>query len=153
MARPPKGKPLTLRPVRLDDDVWAECQRLGKEHGTINEGLAAALKALQTLEEQRRIYASTGDPWKVVSAAVRVRRGPQVFTEFGPKRHPPQSIPSEVLESAKDELVEDLTRGVMDKPFSPEMPDAPPVTREVSGVPKLNQAWKRGPRPKGDKSR
>lgn len=39
MARPPKGKPLTMRTVRLDDDVWAECQRLGKEHGTINEGL------------------------------------------------------------------------------------------------------------------
>lgn len=39
MARPPKGKPLTLRPIRLDDDVWAECQRLGKENGTINEGL------------------------------------------------------------------------------------------------------------------
>ena len=39
MARPPKGKPLTLRPIRLDDDVWAECQRLGKEFGTINEGL------------------------------------------------------------------------------------------------------------------
>lgn len=43
MARPPKGKPLTLRPIRLDDDVWAECQRLGKEHGTINEGLRAQI--------------------------------------------------------------------------------------------------------------
>lgn len=43
MARPPKGKPLTLRTVRLDDDVWAECQRLGKEHGTINEGLRSVL--------------------------------------------------------------------------------------------------------------
>lgn len=43
MARPPKGKPLTLRPIRLDDDVWAECQRLGKEHGTINEGLRSKL--------------------------------------------------------------------------------------------------------------
>jgi len=43
MARPPKGKPLTFRPLRLDDDVWAECQRLGKEHGTINEGLRTAL--------------------------------------------------------------------------------------------------------------
>lgn len=43
MARRPKGKPLTLRPIRLDDDVWAECQRLGKEHGTINEGLRAKL--------------------------------------------------------------------------------------------------------------
>lgn len=41
MARKPKGKALTLRPIRLDDDVWAECQRLGKEHGTINEGLRA----------------------------------------------------------------------------------------------------------------
>lgn len=39
VGRPPKGKPLTFRPIRLDDDVWAECQRLGKEHGTINEGL------------------------------------------------------------------------------------------------------------------
>lgn len=43
MARPPKGKPLTFRPLRLDDDVWAECQRLGKEHGTINEGLRSQL--------------------------------------------------------------------------------------------------------------
>lgn len=43
MGRTPKGKPLTLRPIRLDDDVWAECQRLGKEHGTINEGLRAQL--------------------------------------------------------------------------------------------------------------
>lgn len=42
MARPPKGKPLTFRPLRLDDDVWAECQRLGKVHGTINEGLRVA---------------------------------------------------------------------------------------------------------------
>lgn len=38
MARPPKGKPLTFRPVRFDDNVWAEFQRLGKLHGTINEG-------------------------------------------------------------------------------------------------------------------
>lgn len=43
MARPRKGKALTLRPIRLDDDVWAECQRLGKEHGTINEGLRQQL--------------------------------------------------------------------------------------------------------------
>lgn len=43
MARPPKGKPLKFRPIRLDDEVWAECQRLGKEHGTINEGLRARL--------------------------------------------------------------------------------------------------------------
>jgi hypothetical protein len=42
MARPPKGKPLTLRPIRLDNDVWAECRRLGKVHGTINEGLRVA---------------------------------------------------------------------------------------------------------------
>lgn len=43
MARPPKGKPLTLRPIRLDDDVWAECQRLRSAHGTINEGLRERL--------------------------------------------------------------------------------------------------------------
>lgn len=29
--------------MQLDDDVWAECQRLGKVHGTINEGLRAKL--------------------------------------------------------------------------------------------------------------
>lgn len=50
MARPPKGKPLTMRTVRLDDDVWAECQRLGKQYGTINEGMAVAHAALKILE-------------------------------------------------------------------------------------------------------
>lgn len=67
MARPRKGKPLSLRPIRLDDDVWAECQRLGKEHGTINEGLSAALAALRVREAQRRIMAETGDPWKALA--------------------------------------------------------------------------------------
>lgn len=43
MARKAKGKPLTLRPIRLDDDVWAECKKLGKQHGTINEGLREML--------------------------------------------------------------------------------------------------------------
>lgn len=52
MARPPKGKPLTFRPLRLDDDVWAECQRLGKEHGTINEGLRVAFGWLSPLANQ-----------------------------------------------------------------------------------------------------
>lgn len=42
MPRKAKGKPLTYRPVRLDNDVWAEFQRLGKIHGTINEGLRVA---------------------------------------------------------------------------------------------------------------
>lgn len=32
-----------MRTVRLDDDVWAEFQRLGKIHGTINEGLRAQI--------------------------------------------------------------------------------------------------------------
>lgn len=59
MARPPKGKPLTYRGLRLDDDVWAECQRLGKEHGTINEGLSAALAALRMQEAQGRVMAET----------------------------------------------------------------------------------------------
>lgn len=58
MARPPKGKPLTFRPIRLDDDVWAECQRLGKEHGTINEGMAAAHAALRMQEAQGRVTAT-----------------------------------------------------------------------------------------------
>lgn len=55
MARPPKGKPLTLRPIRLDDDVWAECQGLGKEYGTINEGMAAAHAALRMQRAQGRM--------------------------------------------------------------------------------------------------
>lgn len=42
MARPSKGKPLTFCPLRLDAEVRAECQRLGKLHGTINEGLRVA---------------------------------------------------------------------------------------------------------------
>lgn len=83
MARPPKGKPLTLRPIRLDDDVWAECQRLGKEHGTINEGLSVALAALRMQETQGCVMAETGDPWKAVavnsSAASRpYKRGPRL---------------------------------------------------------------------------
>jgi hypothetical protein len=55
MGRKPKGKVLTLRPIRLDDDVWAECQRLGKEHGTINEGLRERLFYItdQELQETR----------------------------------------------------------------------------------------------------
>lgn len=52
MARPPKGKKLTLRPIRLDNDVWAECQRLGKEHGTINEGLRIKLWPPENLYKQ-----------------------------------------------------------------------------------------------------
>jgi hypothetical protein len=95
MARKAKGKPLTLRPIRLDDDVWAECQRLGKEHGTINEGLSAALEALRTLEEQEREYAATGDPWKTVkipqaasAAAVQKFLPPRAFK-------PPLLKPSE----------------------------------------------------------
>lgn len=94
MARPPKGKPLTLRPIRLDDDVWAECQRLGKEHGTINEGLRVRLLNYITdkeLEETR-----------VNQVALR------------------------------------------DRPFLPETPDAPVVTRQVSRAPKLFK----GPIPK-----
>lgn len=47
MARPPKGKPLTYRGLRLDDDVWAECQKLRAAYGTINEILVAALAALR----------------------------------------------------------------------------------------------------------
>lgn len=66
MARPPKGKPLTLRPIRLDDDVWAECQRLRSAYGTINELLSAALAALRTQEAQGRVMAETGDPWKAL---------------------------------------------------------------------------------------
>lgn len=40
MARPPKGKALTLRPVRLDDDVWAECKLLGHndENSSVGDG-------------------------------------------------------------------------------------------------------------------
>lgn len=74
MARPPKGKPLTLRPIRLDDDVWAECQRLGKEHGTINEGLAAALAALQMQKAQGRVIATISEPQK---ASGSFKRGPR----------------------------------------------------------------------------
>lgn len=61
MARPPKGKPLTFRPLRLDDDVWAECQRLGKKHGTINEGLRAKLIESSTSQTFKRGPRPKGD--------------------------------------------------------------------------------------------
>jgi hypothetical protein len=91
---------IEARPIRLDDDVWAECQSRGKKHGTINEGIAAAFEAARTLEEQEREYAATGDPWKAVSI-------PQSAAKYAEK----------------------------------------PLPRKSS------QTWKRGPRPKEDKSR
>lgn len=48
--------------MQLDDDVWAECQRLGKEHGTINEGMAAAHAALRTQEMQEHLIAAIRAP-------------------------------------------------------------------------------------------
>jgi hypothetical protein len=94
MARPPKGKPLTMRTVRLDDDVWAECQRLGKEHGTINEGLRARLIGMPT---------AVNTP----------------------------ETPEQIFQQAKDMVKAHVAKQV-----------AQP-----------SQTWKRGPRPKGDKSR
>lgn len=43
MARKAKGKPLTLFPVRVDEDVKAAMLKLKDEHETINEGLRASL--------------------------------------------------------------------------------------------------------------
>lgn len=40
--RTPKGLRLTYRPLRLDDEVWAELQKM-KANGTINEGLREVL--------------------------------------------------------------------------------------------------------------
>lgn len=79
MARPPKGKPLTFRPVRFDDEVWAEFQRLGKLHGTINEGARVvfgwsdpdirAAPAVRILDEMQRnvdkiVTRPKERPWK-----------------------------------------------------------------------------------------
>lgn len=44
-----------MRTVRLDNDVWAECQRLGKEHGTINEGLRDRLFRTPDIEYNPQI--------------------------------------------------------------------------------------------------
>lgn len=77
MARPPKGKPLTLRPIRLDDDVWAECQRLGKEHGTINEGLRAKLIAALVTAGDRSVMFDPADQRAVVQKAGNWKRGPR----------------------------------------------------------------------------
>lgn len=89
MARKAKGKKLTLRPVRLDDDVWAECRRLGKGT-TINEGLRSVLLndgKLITSEIERRIaaqaqprqVAAEGQGYKLGAARpiVEWRRGPR----------------------------------------------------------------------------
>lgn len=81
MARPPKGKPLTLRPIRLDDDVWAECQRLGKEHGTINEGISAGQAALRIWKAQATKLAEMVENSPNVATAIRgksgMKRGPR----------------------------------------------------------------------------
>lgn len=61
MPRKATGKPLTLRPIRLDDDVWAECLRLGKLKGTINEGLRSLMlidAELITPEIEQKIKAN-----------------------------------------------------------------------------------------------
>lgn len=103
MARPPKGKPLTMRTVRLDNDVWAECQRLGKEHGTINEGL------------RKKILPFAGD-----------------------------DIPTtreEVLERALEQNEQAKARGWRG------------LDAKATKAFKTAEPWKRGPRPKGDKSR
>lgn len=97
-ARPPKGKSLTYRGIRLDDDVWAECQELRKTYGTINEVLAAGLAALRML------------PPPVADGMVNQGRGNQ----------------------------------------NPDEPLLEVVSREVR---RQVQSWKRGPRPKGDKTR
>lgn len=98
MARPPKGKPLTMRTMRLDDDVWAECQRLGKVHGTINEGL------------RMRLFERSAIPLPVLDGLVNQGRGNQ---------NPDEPLAKVVT-----------------------------VTKELK-----RQTWKRGPRPKGDKTR
>jgi hypothetical protein len=81
MARPPKGKPLTFRPLRLDDDVWAECQRLGKEHGTINEGLRAQLRLGRELKPPTWIPVDPAqlDPLEMATGekAPPPKRGPR----------------------------------------------------------------------------
>lgn len=43
MARKRAGKPLTFRPIRVDDDVWQALQVLKDEYRTINEGLRVKL--------------------------------------------------------------------------------------------------------------
>lgn len=58
MPRKATGKPLTFRPIRLDDDVWAECQRLGRVHGTINEGLRAKLIQPTSILDDRIVRES-----------------------------------------------------------------------------------------------
>lgn len=39
MGRKAKGKPLTLMPIRVDEDVRAAILKLKDQHDTINEGL------------------------------------------------------------------------------------------------------------------
>lgn len=78
MGRTPKGKPLTLRPIRLDEDVWAECQRLGKEFGTINEGLRAKL---------------LGEQETFLEKATRTVNHPPEIIEPAPVYTPPVRLP------------------------------------------------------------
>lgn len=52
-GRRPSGKVLTLRPMRLDDDVWRALQAMKSEYKTINEGLSAAFAAYREEEQDR----------------------------------------------------------------------------------------------------
>lgn len=85
MARPPKGKPLTMRVIRLDDDVWAECQRLGKEHGTINEGLRTML-----LRESVPIFTTT----KAAMEYAQRNKMPSVIPATTPRSFKPPLLKS-----------------------------------------------------------
>lgn len=57
MGRKAIGKPLTLKPIRVDEDVWARLQRLMREFETLNEGLRSALGITMTPEIRKRIAA------------------------------------------------------------------------------------------------
>lgn len=61
MARKAKGKPLTLRPVRLDDDVWAEILKLKAGHETINEGLRSVLLNESVMPNEPQLSTSHMD--------------------------------------------------------------------------------------------
>jgi hypothetical protein len=60
MARKATGKPLTLFPIRVDEDVKAAILKLKELYDTINEGLRASLLHgnLLTPESERRIAAN-----------------------------------------------------------------------------------------------
>lgn len=76
MGRKPIGKVLTLRPIRVDEDVWAALRVLMDKYKTLNEGL-------------RFVLLTDDDPPLVTAAVVEeVKSEPVVIPVVTERRTP-----------------------------------------------------------------